>query len=50
MISDFTVLDVVPREHVIVLHLEMTAVIVETLSGIPVMRGIDVKTSVKHIG
>ena len=34
----------------IVLHLEVTAIIVEALTGIPVVRGIDVQATVKHIG
>jgi hypothetical protein len=50
MVCGIVILDIVPREHMVVLHLEVTAIVVETLTGIPVMRWVDVKTSVKHIG
>ena len=50
MISNLTVLDIVQRKHMIVLHLEMSTVIVEGCASLPVMRRIDVEPAVKHIG
>ena len=50
VIGSLVVLDVIPRKHVVVAHLEVTAVVVETLAGVPVVAGVDVQASVKHIG
>ena len=50
MVSHFAILDVIPRQHVVVLHLEVATVVVEALAGIPVVRGIDIQATVKHIG
>ena len=50
MIGDFTILNIIPRQYVVILHLEMSAIIVETLAGIPVVAGINEELAVKHIG
>ena len=50
MIGGLVVLDVVPRQHVVVAHLEMSAVVVETFAGIPVVAGIYIEPSVEHVG
>ena len=50
MVGDLTILQIVEGEHMVVLHLEVSTIIVETLSGIPVVAGIDIELTVKHIG
>ena len=50
MIGDIAILDIVEREHMIILHLEMAAIIVECSACLPVVRRINVKPAVKHIG
>ena len=50
VVGSVIVLNIVPRQHVVVLHLEVATVIVETFAGIPVMTGVDIQASVEHIG
>ena len=39
---------IVEREHMIVFHLEMTAVVIKGSATVPVVRGVNVKPPVKH--
>ena len=50
MIGDGTCLDIVERQHVVVAHLEVSAVVVEHVVALAVVRGIDVELAVKHFG
>jgi hypothetical protein len=50
MIGGVVVFYIIPRKHVIVLHLEVTTIVVEGSTSLPVVRGIDVQAAVKHIG
>ena len=50
VVGSFVVLNIIPRQHVIVAHLEVSAIIVEALASIPVMAGVDVQASVEHVG
>ena len=50
MIGDGTSLDVVERQHVVVAHLEVAAVVVEHVVALAVVGGIDVELAVKHFG
>jgi hypothetical protein len=50
MIGHLTVLYVIHGYYMIVFHLEVPTIIVEGCTCLPIVRGIDVKTSVKHIG
>ena len=50
MISSFTVLNIIERQYVVVLHLEVSAIVVESGTSLPVVAGIDVELTVKHIG
>ena len=37
-------------KHMIVLHLEMSTVVIKALSAIPIVGGIDIEFTVKHVG
>ena len=50
VIGGFAVFNIIPRQHVVVLHLEVTAIIVESSTSLPVVAGIDEQFAVKHIG
>ena len=50
MVGDLTAHHVVHRQHVVVAHLEMATVVIETLAAVPVMAGIDIHAAVEHIG
>ena len=49
MVGYLAVHYVIERQHVVVFHLEMSAVIVETLTAIPVVGRIDVETVTKYM-
>ena len=50
MVGGFALLDVVEGEYMVVLHLEMATVVVETFAAVPVVRGINVQAAVEHLG
>ena len=50
MIGGGVGLHIVEGEHVVVTHLEVSAVVVEGSARLAVVRWVDVKTSVKHVG
>ena len=50
VIGDLALFQIVERQYVIVLHLEVAAVVVEGVSCLAVVAGIDVEFAVKHIG
>ena len=50
VIGDLTIHHIIHGNHMVILHLEVTAVVIESSTSLPVMRRIDIKASVKHIG
>ena len=50
VVGGIVVLHVVPRQHVVVFHLEVSAVVVEAFAGIPVVAGVDIEAVVEHVG
>ena len=50
VVGSFTILHVVERQHVVVFHLEVASVIVEGMSCLSVVRGVDIQFAVKNIG
>ena len=49
MVCSRAVFNIVERKDVIVLHLKVSAIIVETLACIPVVAGVDVQFIVKNV-
>ena len=50
VVGNFAGLNIVERQHMIVAHLEVAAVIVEHVLALTVMTGVDVQAVVKHVG
>ena len=50
VVGDLAFHHVVHREHVIVFHLEMTAIVIEGCASLLVVTGIYIDASVKHVG
>ena len=50
VVCHFAILHVGQREYVVVFHLEMASVVIESLTAVTVVAGEDVKAVAKHIG
>ena len=50
VIGSLIILYIVERQYMVVFHLEVTTIIVEGSTSFPVVRGIDIETTVKYVG
>ena len=50
MVCDIALFQVFERQHMVVFHLEVSSVIVEGMSSLTVVAGVDIQLAVKHIG
>ena len=49
-VGNFALCHILDGEHMVVFHLEVTTVVIETLAAVPVVRGIDIKAAIEHVG
>ena len=50
MVGSLVVLHIIEREYVVVLHLEVTAIVVEGMTCLTVVGGVNIQFTVKHVG